>query len=310
MRENAFTPAEVMRRREGLLVDPQIVFVVGPEGSGKSAQAKLLSKRTGLPLIVMGEAFRFLQKYDETELGKRCKELLNNPDKAYADIDLYKDVFWWRLQSDERGVDFFSEGFVLDGAPRTLEQYEQTVAFLNEHGIELPARMVYLTVPIKEADERMEKRPDREDDHKVAIRRLDHFSDLAEKRRFARKNWKVALVHTAKKSIEDVDTEIIDKLGIDNTQIRTIYEARLTNDIRRIRDFREVSIGEVGHDVSTLPESERSGAIFAYIRNIDETMSQSFGIELAEDLEYLRNYLMVKLGEHYYMQMLRNELRQ
>ena len=156
----------------------------------------------------------------------------------------------------------------------------------------------------------MEKRPDREDDHKVAIRRLDHFSDLAEKRRFARKNWKVALVHTAKKSIEDVDTEIIDKLGIDNTQIRTIYEARLTNDIRRIRDFREVSIGEVGHDVSTLPESERSGAIFAYIRNIDETMSQSFGIELAEDLEYLRNYLMVKLGEHYYMQMLRNELRQ
>lgn len=309
MEKRAFTPAEVMRRREGLLVNPQIVFVVGPEGSGKSAQAKLLSQRTGLPLIVMGEAFRFLQKYDETELGDRCRNLLKSPDKAYADISLYKDVFWWRLQSDERGIDFFRDGFILDGAPRTLEQYEQTESFLNEHGIELPARMVYLTVPIKEADERMVKRPDREDDHKVALRRQDHFYDLAGKRRFARKNWDVAVVHTAKKSIEDVNKEIIDKLGIDNTQIRTIYEARLTDGVRRVRDLGVIGIDEIGHDISTLPERDRDTAVYSYLRNIDETLSESFGVEIQRRLEFLRNYLTMKLGEYYYLQMLRDELK-
>ncbi len=310
METRAFTPAEVMQRREGLLVDPQIVFVVGPEGSGKSAQAKLLSRRTGLPLIVMGEAFRFLQKYDETELGGRCRDLINNPDKAYSDIDLYKDVFWWRLQLDERGIDFFRDGFILDGAPRTLEQYEQTESFLKEHGINFAPRLLYLTVPISEADERMAKRPDREDDSKVAVRRKDHFSDLFEKRRFARKNWKVTVVHTVKKSIEDINQEAVEKLEIDKTQIRTIQEARLTDKVRRVRDLAVVDIDDVGHDIMTLPENERITAIYEYLRNIDETLSESFGGEIFTRLQYMRRYLMTKLGECYYEQMLRDELKQ
>lgn len=308
MTERAFTRAEVMQRKEGLLVNPQIIFVVGPEGSGKSAQTKLLSHRTGLPLIIMGEAFRFLQNHDTTELGNRCRGLMNNPDKAYSDINLYKDVFWWRLQLDERGIDFFRDGFILDGAPRTLEQYEQTEEFLKEHGIDFLPRALYLTVPIKEADERMAKRPDREDDHKVAVRRKDHFSDLFEKRRFARKNWKVTVVHTAKKSIEDINQEAVEKLGIDKTQIRTIQEARLTDKIRRVRDLAIVNIDDIGHDITTLPESERATAIYEYLRNIDETLSESSGLEILQKLEYIRRYLKTKLGEHYYMQMLRDEL--
>ena len=53
------------------------VLLVGPQGSGKSTQAKLLAKHFDIPTVETGEFFRGLSK-NKTAIGKKVKELLDD----------------------------------------------------------------------------------------------------------------------------------------------------------------------------------------------------------------------------------------
>ena len=50
---------------------------MGPAGSGKGTQAKLLSEKYGIPTISMGELLRQVAEID-TDRGRKVKELIDN----------------------------------------------------------------------------------------------------------------------------------------------------------------------------------------------------------------------------------------
>ena len=81
------------------------MLIVGPQGSGKGTQAKLISESLGIVAISTGDIFRANIK-GETELGKEAK--------GYVDAgDLVPDSLTNRLVEDRLGWDDAAAGFLL-----------------------------------------------------------------------------------------------------------------------------------------------------------------------------------------------------
>lgn len=92
------------------------VVLFGPQGSGKSLQALLLSQRFEVPLIASGKAFR-KEVAEETALGDLAKEYVDAG--MFAPDELANAI----LTRAFKGIDP-DKGFVLDGYPRNVEQAE------------------------------------------------------------------------------------------------------------------------------------------------------------------------------------------
>ncbi|MFO7886726.1 MAG: adenylate kinase [Eubacteriales bacterium] len=92
------------------------LILLGPPGAGKGTQAEGIKKEFNIPHISTGDIFRENIK-NNTELGKKAQEYMNKgllvPDELV--VELVKD----RLSKKD-----CSEGFLLDGFPRTIEQAE------------------------------------------------------------------------------------------------------------------------------------------------------------------------------------------
>lgn len=105
------------------------LVLLGPPGAGKGTQASAIVKKYNIPHISTGDIFRANIK-EGTELGKKAKEYMDKgllvPDELV--VDLVKD----RLNQKD-----CTEGFLLDGFPRTVKQAEALDAELLSMGIGL-----------------------------------------------------------------------------------------------------------------------------------------------------------------------------
>ena len=105
--------------------------LLGPPGAGKGTQAVKLVEKYNVPQISTGDIFRKNIK-EGTELGRKAQEYMNSgqlvPDELV--VDLVKD----RLMQDD-----CSNGYLLDGFPRTIFQAEQLDKFPEENGQKLDA---------------------------------------------------------------------------------------------------------------------------------------------------------------------------
>ena len=97
------------------------IIFYGPEGSGKSTQAKLLSEKLKIPALVSGDLVRKYAKEDKGIMGDTCKEALAKGHYV-ADSEMF---VLWKHRLKESDV---NHGFVIDGFPRNLDQ----VKFLEE----------------------------------------------------------------------------------------------------------------------------------------------------------------------------------
>lgn len=290
-------PEEIHKSGEVPLIPPQIIAIIGPELSGKSTQGGVLSKRTNLPLISMGSMFRSAQNED-SELGERTRELQKRG--GYADVDLFREVFQWGL----REKDAYKNGFVIEGAPRTLEQFQAFQEIVEGlTGKSLPLDIVLLNMPRSRVDVRLQRREARDDDSQIETRLNEYYKDLAEKIKTVKGfSQHVIIVPTilrdkqgkivGDRSIREVNNEIIERLGVDSTQIRSYREALLENETREMLDFGEIDMSDIGHDITTLPRKMRSEAILAYLKNLQKTLAESSftGLEL-ENFLRLQKYL-------------------
>ncbi len=103
----------------------RVVFL-GPPGSGKGTQAKLLASRLGVPAISTGEILRAAVT-ERKPLGLQAKAVMDTGELVSDDlmVALIRD----RTQRDDaRG------GFILDGFPRTLAQAGALETMLSETG--------------------------------------------------------------------------------------------------------------------------------------------------------------------------------
>ena len=90
------------------------LVLLGPVGSGKGTQAKLISERYGVPHISTGEIFRW-NIQNNTELGKQAKK--------YVDAgELVPEELTIKIVEDRLASDACKNGFILDGFPRNLVQ--------------------------------------------------------------------------------------------------------------------------------------------------------------------------------------------
>jgi adenylate kinase len=104
-------------------------LVLGPQGSGKGTQAKLIAKTYGIPHIATGDMIREMKELD-TELGRRVKEIYDRGD--LVDDATIVELIESRL---DRGDTI--PGFILDGFPRNTAQAEALDELLHRLGRDL-----------------------------------------------------------------------------------------------------------------------------------------------------------------------------
>jgi len=121
-----------------------IIVLVGPPGSGKGTQAKVLCGRFGIPQISTGDMLRAAKK--EGSLDRRYLEIMDAgglvPDEAVIElIDR-------RIDAED-----CKPGFLLDGFPRTVPQAEALDGLLKKRGLSIDA-VVQLDVARSMLEER------------------------------------------------------------------------------------------------------------------------------------------------------------
>jgi adenylate kinase len=100
------------------------MLLLGPQGSGKGTQAKLVSRTYGIPQIATGDMIREMKELD-TEVGRAVKAV-------YDAGELVNDDLMIRMIRDRLSRGDTLPGFILDGFPRTMPQAEALDALLGE----------------------------------------------------------------------------------------------------------------------------------------------------------------------------------
>jgi len=100
-------------------------IIIGPPGSGKGTQAKLLLKKfKGLYYVYPGEIFRTLFKAN-TDAGNRIKKI--GESGGLQPEDLATTLWMYKISFNVRD----GQGFLLDGSPRKIKEAESLYNFLK-----------------------------------------------------------------------------------------------------------------------------------------------------------------------------------
>ena len=123
------------------------VFVlVGPPGSGKGTQAKMLAPKLGVPHISLGDLLREAVR-NKTKVGDLAKSYLDAgklvPDKVVANV-----------AEETMKKNECANGFVVDGFPRTLEQAGLFEGTLKRLGFSIK-KVIFIDLSLDEVIKRL-----------------------------------------------------------------------------------------------------------------------------------------------------------
>src|SRR5919106_6978525 len=110
------------------------LVLLGPPGSGKGTQGERLQEDLRLPYYATGDILRAAVR-DGTDLGRRAKQFMDAGDLVPDEVII--GVIGERIQSPEA-----SDGFILDGFPRTVPQAEALDEEMEDLGRELTAAIL------------------------------------------------------------------------------------------------------------------------------------------------------------------------
>ena len=105
------------------------LVLVGPPGAGKGTQAQFIASHFAIPKISTGEIFR-ANVSEGTELGVEARKYMDAGDLVPDEVTI--GMVKERLSHDDT-----SEGFLLDGFPRTVQQAVVLDDMLATHGVGL-----------------------------------------------------------------------------------------------------------------------------------------------------------------------------
>lgn len=176
------------------------IVLIGIQGSGKSTQGNLLSKKLGVPYLSTGHIFR--------ELAKRKSKL-----GRYIKITMSAGY----LIPDDQTIDIVNEylrkpkyktGYILDGFPRTLEQAKALNGIIE--------KVIYLKVSDREALRRLtvatgqEGRPD--NTVRAIQKRIELFHKLTEPVLHHYRNKGILSEINGESSIEAIHESIMESI--------------------------------------------------------------------------------------------------
>jgi adenylate kinase len=139
-------------------------LIMGPPGSGKGTQAAILAKRFGMPAISTGDIFR-ANVAEGTPLGQQAQRYMKAGE--YVPDEITNQMVRDRLNEADA-----TDGFLLDGYPRTVAQVEFLDSVLAEQRVALD-RVIEMVVDVEEVVGRLLARAaedGRDDDTEEVIR--------------------------------------------------------------------------------------------------------------------------------------------
>jgi adenylate kinase len=139
------------------------LIILGPQGSGKGTQAKLLAEKFNIKHISTGELLREAAQ-KPTPKGKIIKSLLTKGTLI---------PFETTLELLEPVLKVATQGFILDGMPRDLRQAEHLDWFLKQVKQSI-GKVIYITLSEESTFTRLQKRAGiegRSDDTEEAIKK-------------------------------------------------------------------------------------------------------------------------------------------
>ena len=125
------------------------LIIMGPPGSGKGTQAKIIAREYNIPHISSGDIFRQAMETND-DLGNEL-QLAINKGQLVPD-DLTNRIVARRLMKDD-----CKNGFILDGYPRTIGQGDALEKLLDNLGCKLD-KVINLDVDSKVIIGRLSKR--------------------------------------------------------------------------------------------------------------------------------------------------------
>jgi len=126
------------------------IIILGPQGSGKGTQAKMLAKKFNLEHLEMGKLLREIAKQD-SPLGKEIHKTINIQGKL-VDDKIIEKVLRSKLHELPR-----ERGIIFDGVPRREDQRKYLDKELKNLDRQLDA-VVDISLPEKDSVERLSKR--------------------------------------------------------------------------------------------------------------------------------------------------------
>lgn len=180
-----------------------LILILGPQGSGKTTQGKLLADKLNYKFISTGELIRnsSIDSIPAEEWEKMKKGDLV-PDS------IVEDLLFPILKENLKG-------FVLDGYPRSMDQIKNLVSFITEENISL-SKVFYISLSNEEAQKRIklrsqiEHRPD--EDFMTLKHRLDLYHTKTEPLLTEYKKMDILVKIDGENSVEEVQAQILANL--------------------------------------------------------------------------------------------------
>jgi len=151
-----------------------IVSIIGPSGCGKGTQAKLLAEKLGLPAISGGEVLR--REYEiGTPEGIEAEKYWG--EGKWPPADLIMEVLKKRLDQPD-----CQNGFVLDGAPREINQIPLLEDYFVQKGQKLDL-VLHLDTSDETSLSRIQSRIFRTKEAGEKVREDEDFEEVKERLR-------------------------------------------------------------------------------------------------------------------------------
>lgn len=175
------------------------ISVIGPPGSGKTTQAKMLARKLSLPYVGISELVKKMGIGD-IKLGRKVRLALEEG-KLVDDNLILKLFLRWVGRKD------CQRGFVVDGAPRThyqVRKIEERLPF---------DRVIFIKIPFSVAKERLLRRGRADDTEEVIARRLQLYKETIHPvLEFYRKGGRLIEVDGDRPLVKTT-AEILERLG-------------------------------------------------------------------------------------------------
>jgi adenylate kinase len=109
------------------------IIIMGPQGSGKGTQARLLAKKYDLQIFEIGDILREIANQD-TKIGREIDEIINKKGQ-FVPWELLRKVIDQEIESFDK-----NKGILFDGTPRRIEE----VAYWNKKLKEMGRKVDYI----------------------------------------------------------------------------------------------------------------------------------------------------------------------
>ena len=141
------------KRKKTKKENQNVLILLGPPGSGKGTQAKLLMKKFGFSYFGSGDALRRRQKINDFT-GRKLIEVMNKGDlvPSFVISKLWMDKF----ENFKKGRRL--KGFILDGSPRKLIEAKFLDEALEWYQWSKTAKVLFIYISRKESLDRLTKR--------------------------------------------------------------------------------------------------------------------------------------------------------